>query len=235
MFGVCQWEKIAANMEKDPLECQDFYTFLMNCASRLLKEKRDESESEEELPMMRTSNDILQNKPIKDKKKKRHRRKASQIDRMYKCQEKHCNRSYGTEGALKMHIKIKHPYVHYDTKYSKGKLIKKDKINNNELTKIKKPENDIDLVESSYLLTNLSHTIESHQPLIATPAPISYTNFVQRIDPTPSLIPQTLPPSVYDPEKLYNSTNTIIPSTTNTIIPQGKSNVMSLNNLINTQ
>eukprot|EP01130_Rhizamoeba_saxonica_P003108 TRINITY_DN1342_c0_g1_i1.p1 TRINITY_DN1342_c0_g1~~TRINITY_DN1342_c0_g1_i1.p1 ORF type:complete len:131 (-),score=27.18 TRINITY_DN1342_c0_g1_i1:64-456(-) len=31
--------------------------------------------------------------------------------------EKHCNRSYGSEGALKMHIKLKHPKVKYNADY----------------------------------------------------------------------------------------------------------------------
>eukprot|EP01133_Synstelium_polycarpum_P018138 gene18138-21681_t len=41
--------------------------------------------------------------------KKRHRRTASEIDRSFKCYLLSCNKSYGTEGALKMHIKLKHP------------------------------------------------------------------------------------------------------------------------------
>jgi len=200
-------------MEKDILECQEFYGFLLNCTNRL--RGRDDSESEEEAPTT-LSNDIFMNKPIKDKKKKRHRRKASQIERMFKCQEKHCNRSYGTEGALKMHIKIKHPYVHYDTKYSKGKLIKKDKDNiNHDISNIKNDKEDNDLVESSLLLSNLSHTIESHQPLIATPSPISY-NYMPRIET--QHYPQSL---TYD-----DKTNNIQPKPVN---------IMSLNNLINSQ
>jgi len=47
----------------------------------------------------------------------RKRRKAAQIERLYKCQEKYCYRSYGTEGALKMHIKLKHPSVTYNENY----------------------------------------------------------------------------------------------------------------------
>uniref|UniRef100_A0A6B2LCF7 C2H2-type domain-containing protein n=1 Tax=Arcella intermedia TaxID=1963864 RepID=A0A6B2LCF7_9EUKA len=47
----------------------------------------------------------------------RRRRKAAQIERLYRCQEKFCNRSYGTEGALKMHIKLKHPSVTYNENY----------------------------------------------------------------------------------------------------------------------
>jgi hypothetical protein len=47
----------------------------------------------------------------------RKRRKAAQIERLYRCQEKYCHRSYGTEGALKMHIKLKHPSVTYNECY----------------------------------------------------------------------------------------------------------------------
>jgi len=94
---------------------------------------------------------------------------------VFRCLEKHCNRSYGTEGALKMHIKIKHPYVHYDSKYSKGKLIKKQEDHHEDR---KGKQEDIDLVESSLLLTNLSHSLGSHQPLLVTPSPISYSSFL---------------------------------------------------------
>jgi len=53
------------------------------------------------------------NKPGQQRK----RRKAAQIERLYKCQEKFCNRAYGTDGALKMHIKLKHPSVTYNEAY----------------------------------------------------------------------------------------------------------------------
>lgn len=52
-----------------------------------------------------------------EKRKRRYRRKATQIERLYKCQEKNCNRSYGTEGALKMHLKLKHAGVRYNSTY----------------------------------------------------------------------------------------------------------------------
>jgi hypothetical protein len=52
-----------------------------------------------------------------EKRKRRYRRKATQIERLYKCQEKNCNRSYGTEGALKMHLKLKHAGVRYNSSY----------------------------------------------------------------------------------------------------------------------
>jgi len=215
MMGFCQWDKIASTMNKEQVECQDIYAFLMNCANLLLQEKRDEksSDSDDESPMAR-ANDIMQNKPMKDKKRKRHRRKASQIERMYKCQEKHCNRSYGTEGALKMHIKIKHPQINYDAKYSKGKLIKKPGDCDNGPAEPKQHQTktvlmeDKELVESSLILTNLSHTIEAQHPMLVSPSPISYNSFVTKMEMSPSQ------------NDLINFSL--------------KKNLMSLNNLINT-
>jgi len=42
------------------------------------------------------------------KRKKRSRRKANQIERSHHCHIKGCEKSYGTEGALRTHIKTKH-------------------------------------------------------------------------------------------------------------------------------
>mmetsp|Transcript_26540 Transcript_26540/g.23525 ORF Transcript_26540/g.23525 Transcript_26540/m.23525 type:complete len:283 (+) Transcript_26540:112-960(+) len=42
-------------------------------------------------------------------KKIRVRRPADQIERSYKCPSEGCNKSYGSEGSLYQHIKIKHP------------------------------------------------------------------------------------------------------------------------------
>lgn len=46
---------------------------------------------------------------IDNEKKKRHRRTATEIARHYKCPIEGCNKSYGSEGSLNQHIKIKHP------------------------------------------------------------------------------------------------------------------------------
>jgi hypothetical protein len=43
--------------------------------------------------------------------KKRKRRTAAEIERKYKCEMPNCTKSYGSEGALKMHVKLKHPGV----------------------------------------------------------------------------------------------------------------------------
>lgn len=46
---------------------------------------------------------------VDNEKKKRHRRTALEIARHYKCPIKDCPKSYGSEGSLNQHIKIKHP------------------------------------------------------------------------------------------------------------------------------
>eukprot|EP01016_Furgasonia_blochmanni_P044553 TRINITY_DN6197_c0_g1_i8.p1 TRINITY_DN6197_c0_g1~~TRINITY_DN6197_c0_g1_i8.p1 ORF type:complete len:229 (-),score=36.29 TRINITY_DN6197_c0_g1_i8:190-876(-) len=44
-----------------------------------------------------------------DSKKKRFRRTAAEIDRHYRCPIEKCMKSYGSEGSLNQHIKLKHP------------------------------------------------------------------------------------------------------------------------------
>ena len=46
---------------------------------------------------------------IDNEKKKRHRRTATEIARHYKCPIHDCPKSYGSEGSLNQHIKLKHP------------------------------------------------------------------------------------------------------------------------------
>jgi len=41
--------------------------------------------------------------------KKRHRRKAQEIERQNYCPVEGCSKAYGSEGALKMHVRLKHP------------------------------------------------------------------------------------------------------------------------------
>ncbi|KAL4436172.1 hypothetical protein ABPG74_018156 [Tetrahymena malaccensis] len=67
---------------------------------RLIKlEKRSEDLSEDE----------LNEEEIEEEKKKRIRRQAKLIDRSYICPYESCKKSYGTEGSLNQHIKLKHP------------------------------------------------------------------------------------------------------------------------------
>lgn len=46
---------------------------------------------------------------IAEEKRKRHRRTATEIARHYKCPIEECPKSYGSEGSLNQHIKLKHP------------------------------------------------------------------------------------------------------------------------------
>jgi len=45
---------------------------------------------------------------LEEKGKKRHRRTAQEIERKYRCEAPSCGKAYGSEGALKMHIRLKH-------------------------------------------------------------------------------------------------------------------------------
>jgi hypothetical protein len=42
-------------------------------------------------------------------RKKRFRRTANEIEKRYHCHSEKCNRSYGSEGSLLQHVKLKHP------------------------------------------------------------------------------------------------------------------------------
>jgi hypothetical protein len=45
-------------------------------------------------------------------KGKRMRRNADEIERYYKCSVKVCSKSYGSEGSLNQHYKLKHPEIY---------------------------------------------------------------------------------------------------------------------------
>ena len=45
---------------------------------------------------------------VNDERRKRNRRNAQQIARRFRCPVKGCQKSYGMEGTLTQHIKIKH-------------------------------------------------------------------------------------------------------------------------------
>ena len=42
-------------------------------------------------------------------RKKRFRRTANEIEKRYHCESEKCSRSYGSEGSLLQHVKLKHP------------------------------------------------------------------------------------------------------------------------------
>jgi hypothetical protein len=43
---------------------------------------------------------------------KRSRRTAEMIEKKYRCKAPFCEKSYGAEGSLQQHIKIKHPELY---------------------------------------------------------------------------------------------------------------------------
>ena len=45
-------------------------------------------------------------------KNKRFRRTAHEIERFYRCSVKSCEKSYGSEGSLNQHYKLKHPEIY---------------------------------------------------------------------------------------------------------------------------
>lgn len=47
-----------------------------------------------------------------NEKGKRMRRNADEIERYYKCTVKVCGKSYGSEGSLNQHYKLKHPEIY---------------------------------------------------------------------------------------------------------------------------
>lgn len=52
--------------------------------------------------------DRLQSERYSSGRKKHHRRCANDIERRYKCPYQKCEKFYGSEGSLNLHIKIKH-------------------------------------------------------------------------------------------------------------------------------
>jgi len=56
-------------------------------------------------------------------KKSRIRRKAADVERHYKCPCSNCHKSYGSEGSLIQHVKLKHPDITEDPDW-KIKILK---------------------------------------------------------------------------------------------------------------
>ena len=46
-------------------------------------------------------------------KKRRNRRNADEINRLYRCEITGCDKSYGSEGTLAQHYRTKHPKIPY--------------------------------------------------------------------------------------------------------------------------
>ncbi len=58
--------------------------------------------------------EIQQGEKLEDDRKKRFRRTANEIERHYRCPVETCQRSYGSEGSLNQHIKIKHQELYIE-------------------------------------------------------------------------------------------------------------------------
>ncbi|KAL4432745.1 hypothetical protein ABPG74_011566 [Tetrahymena malaccensis] len=78
---------------------------LTNQVKELLQEKNDLLQKYQKLEKRQL--DTQQS--LAEEKKKRHRRAAHEIERHYKCPQETCQKSYGSEGSLAQHIKLKHP------------------------------------------------------------------------------------------------------------------------------
>eukprot|EP01112_Ceratiomyxa_fruticulosa_P010533 TRINITY_DN2795_c0_g1_i3.p2 TRINITY_DN2795_c0_g1~~TRINITY_DN2795_c0_g1_i3.p2 ORF type:complete len:566 (-),score=135.67 TRINITY_DN2795_c0_g1_i3:465-2162(-) len=77
-------------------------------------EKRKKGSVTEQLAARTLSPPILNTpgappNPLFEGPKKRFRRTAAEIERVFRCEVQSCCKAYGSEGALKMHVKLKHP------------------------------------------------------------------------------------------------------------------------------
>eukprot|EP01129_Flabellula_baltica_P002276 TRINITY_DN120_c0_g1_i1.p1 TRINITY_DN120_c0_g1~~TRINITY_DN120_c0_g1_i1.p1 ORF type:complete len:209 (+),score=42.45 TRINITY_DN120_c0_g1_i1:206-832(+) len=82
-----QWDIIGQHLDKNPKDCKELYVFFAQLDyyfDGIMNEKRGKNG------------------------KKRKRRKASLIERKYKCAHPECVRAYGSKAALKYHVKTKH-------------------------------------------------------------------------------------------------------------------------------
>jgi len=109
------WKLIASYFpNKTSEECERWWEFLVGVDS-ILQEHELMSKSPE-MPRKRSPVDHHSD----DNSKKRQRRPAILIDRKYKCPAPDCPRAYGTEGALKFHLKSKHKDNSYSPPRSKS-------------------------------------------------------------------------------------------------------------------
>ena len=79
----------------------------MGDAANVKRKQPEDTESQEEADKIAAAVAACLAGPAK----KRKRRTAAEIERKYKCEMPNCTKSYGSEGALTMHVKLKHPGV----------------------------------------------------------------------------------------------------------------------------
>jgi hypothetical protein len=96
------WECIAQQLSIPADECVKWWLFLEQLRKKISPEEKSCNGSKD--------NSISE-------RKKRKRRKASDIQRTFRCQYPNCVKAYGTEGALKCHMVQKHKDIRYVPSY----------------------------------------------------------------------------------------------------------------------
>lgn len=99
------FQKAAYFYQKQASKLQFANNVLQTQLAEVLKEIRELSSMIEEAEDNENSS--------AEEKKKRIRRCANQIERKYVCPVPNCEKSYGTEGSMAQHMRIKHPGVSY--------------------------------------------------------------------------------------------------------------------------
>lgn len=102
------WGAVCRQLQKSPSEGFERYSPVANDISSRsnLKRRRSSCADIAVHGLVGTSSKSDPDSPCKQK---RHRRTAAEIERGFRCPSPSCHKAYGTEGALKMHIRIKHP------------------------------------------------------------------------------------------------------------------------------
>ncbi|KRX00342.1 hypothetical protein PPERSA_10841 [Pseudocohnilembus persalinus] len=96
---------------------------LTNQVKELLQEKQKLTQNIQMLQsQMQHGNQI-------EEKRKRQRRSAQQIERHYKCPQEPCQKSYGSEGSLAQHIKLKHPEFYNKISNNLSSILAKTGVN----------------------------------------------------------------------------------------------------------
>jgi len=95
--GILQPDAVKPPVQNEPI--------LQNTAPKLVQNQPKIMEMQKS-PIIVTDAMILEDM---QNRHKRHRRTAGEIERHYRCPGERCGKSYGSEGSLNQHIKIKHP------------------------------------------------------------------------------------------------------------------------------
>jgi len=164
---------------QNPLEAKSYYQEAYNLylTNNLITAKINELLLEKSQILMRLALLDKAQTPIKYKlhqmnvpqsKKKRNRRSASQIDRHYRCPEQTCAKTYGSEGSLYQHIKIKHPsfnisaFISYKEKKSNSS---KDDVNKENANLNQNPQREESYDKDALVSDNQTTTEEMSSPL----------------------------------------------------------------------